>query len=779
MSTLITKTASRTILIPTALSIAALALGSSYASAWTVQKQGHGQQGGGHQGGGSHQGGGGAPSPAPAPAPAPAPTQHSQSPPPAPPPRPTPTPQAGPIINQAPPQVTRPTIPDRNPVPNNSRFPNGNPNSNYDNRPEFGPRPPVNSAPGRGNDSPGSDSPGNAPSRQPSTHDYNNPRPENYNNPSPSSNNRPPITSGPSNQASPHSPENYDRPSNTDAPREGTNFSHPAKWRVRYSDAATTNKNNGAGAPPTISNNNGSGSNNNGSGSNNNGSGSNNNGSGIPATGNDGLRVHPKEQGGANPNIPLVNNEQTGGSRGRYKNASPRPEISGEAPKRHLPSASENPTINNTFKNTNNNNGLSNNRRTAPAAETAGTVTSSVPKHRPAVAEHRVKADAATVETTAKIVSKAAKTTKASKASKAFVAGLFSGGFGVSGTLGTSAAASTGFSWYNFVNYGYGGPGSFGLSAYYGCNSYANWYHGCCSTYSLAGFAFFIGSPWWWSYPSCYLSSYYSPWYSGSYGFGYYHHKPFGYSYGYPAYYYYPYDYPSTVVYQTETIYYPEVHESTTYVPYEAERKYGNGGQYGSSGQAEAAPQSVANEGEQPVGRPRVAQGEHKSAGQPSPNSLLADRYAGLGDIYFRLGHYERAVESYRRALSYDSSDANLHFILSDGLFSVGNYSEAAAEITRAIKIDAGLVESNANKNDFYGVAADFDIHIQSLERWLNDHPDDADAWLVLGYNRYFKKDYSLARVAFDRARQLASQETRRAAELFLAVTDVRIAENK
>jgi hypothetical protein len=44
----------------------------------------------------------------------------------------------------------------------------------------------------------------------------------------------------------------------------------------------------------------------------------------------------------------------------------------------------------------------------------------------------------------------------------------------------------------------------------------------------------------------------------------------------------------------------------------------------------------------------------------------------------------------------------------------------------------------------------DFDDHLAALERFVRDHPDKADGWLVLGFVRHFTGQYDLAIRTFD-----------------------------
>jgi tetratricopeptide (TPR) repeat protein len=411
----------------------------------------------------------------------------------------------------------------------------------------------------------------------------------------------------------------------------------------------------------------------------------------------------------------------------------------------------------------------------------------------PRVRSHRAdeiaKANRPSAEVAQRVLTGIATAKSPSAASRAFVSGLFLGGAATAGHLGTSFGISGGFSWYNYLNYGGGACSPWWY--YHNCHSVLSFFVGFNSSFSTWGLGFYYGSPWWWTGPVNYCASYWNsyycnPWYAfpGTYynPWHYYHPSLFYSSYYNPAY-YYPTYYPAyyipyyapEVVHTTEVIYYPVVQETTVYADAPAGERREPRADSG------AAPPPVAPL----VGavKPRAAApAPTGGAGlQPdsesSPTALLADRYVGLGDIYFKLGHFEKAEDSYRRALHYDSKEANLHFIMADALFANGKYAQASSEILNAIQIDPSLVESRADKRDFYGSAAEFNLHLRNLENWLTDHPSDGSAWLVLAYNYYFSNQLPLARDAFARAMELSAGMPRRGAELFLAAVEVRLAE--
>lgn len=145
----------------------------------------------------------------------------------------------------------------------------------------------------------------------------------------------------------------------------------------------------------------------------------------------------------------------------------------------------------------------------------------------------------------------------------------------------------------------------------------------------------------------------------------------------------------------------------------------------------------------------------------------LAEKHVALGDFYFKEGRFQEASESYLRALAYAPEDATIHFVLADALFATGDYHYAAFIIGKAMKLDADLARSTADKRSFYKSAKAFDDQVATLRGYLKDKPYDAAAWLVLGYNLKFSGDADGAKAAFERVVEV--DPGNEAAKLFLA----------
>lgn len=147
----------------------------------------------------------------------------------------------------------------------------------------------------------------------------------------------------------------------------------------------------------------------------------------------------------------------------------------------------------------------------------------------------------------------------------------------------------------------------------------------------------------------------------------------------------------------------------------------------------------------------KVSPGTSKSKrGDP----VRAGQLVTLGDRLFRAGNPKRAAERYDQAIRADSRNAAPRVRLAQLALVRGNYAEAAQYLRDAQKAEPGWVVTASDIQAMYGEPADFAKQIAKLESHLQAHPDNRDAWLVLGAELYL------------------SGRTQKASDVFLRLTD-------
>lgn len=231
-----------------------------------------------------------------------------------------------------------------------------------------------------------------------------------------------------------------------------------------------------------------------------------------------------------------------------------------------------------------------------------------------------------------------------------------------------------------------------------GCSSF--WWPTCASNW---GFGF------WWNHGSF--------WWNGSSCFN----RPFVGFWSYPPVYY------STVVYDS---YYPP--PAREVVVYEQPVVYAE-----AQDQKPLAP--AAGEGSINVGGDSngAARGSEKRD-ESGALGRAAGQYLTQGDAAFHEGRYRDAVHYYATAIEYSPDEGVLYLILADALFATGDYHYAAYALRRAVELDANILDSVVDKRSFYADPKDFDRQLAVLESYVEDHPIDDDARLLLAANYLF-----------------------------------------
>ncbi len=129
----------------------------------------------------------------------------------------------------------------------------------------------------------------------------------------------------------------------------------------------------------------------------------------------------------------------------------------------------------------------------------------------------------------------------------------------------------------------------------------------------------------------------------------------------------------------------------------------------------------------------------------PDSLSRAANQHLSLGDAAFRERRYADAVHFYAKAIEYRPNEGVMYLVLADALLATGDYHYGAFALRRALELDPTLAQSDIDKHEFYANPAEFGEQLQLLERFLSDHPSDADARLLLAANYLFGRKPALA----------------------------------
>ena len=134
-----------------------------------------------------------------------------------------------------------------------------------------------------------------------------------------------------------------------------------------------------------------------------------------------------------------------------------------------------------------------------------------------------------------------------------------------------------------------------------------------------------------------------------------------------------------------------------------------------------------------------------------------AERMIELGDHLFRSHNFSRATERFQQAIKADPGLAAPHVRLAQVALVRGRYAEAADAFRRAEAVQPGWLVGAKDVQALYAEPADFGRQVARLESHLQAHPDDRDAWFVLG------------------ATWFLSGRSRKASDVFLRLSDRRV----
>jgi hypothetical protein len=121
--------------------------------------------------------------------------------------------------------------------------------------------------------------------------------------------------------------------------------------------------------------------------------------------------------------------------------------------------------------------------------------------------------------------------------------------------------------------------------------------------------------------------------------------------------------------------------------------------------------------------RARVKRGDPVRAGQ-----LIT-----IGDRLFRAGNLKKAEDRYQQAMRAAPDLAAPQVRLAQVALVRGSYTEAANRLREAETAEPGWIITAPDIQSIYGEPAEFSHSLSRLESYLQVHPDDRDAWLVLG----------------------------------------------
>ena len=104
-----------------------------------------------------------------------------------------------------------------------------------------------------------------------------------------------------------------------------------------------------------------------------------------------------------------------------------------------------------------------------------------------------------------------------------------------------------------------------------------------------------------------------------------------------------------------------------------------------------------------------------------------------VGDRLLRAGNLKKAEERYLQAMRAAPDLAAPRVRLAQVAIARGNFAEAAGRLREAETAEPGWIVTAPDIQAIFGEPTDFTRQVAKLESHVQTHPDDRDAWLVLG----------------------------------------------
>ena len=114
-----------------------------------------------------------------------------------------------------------------------------------------------------------------------------------------------------------------------------------------------------------------------------------------------------------------------------------------------------------------------------------------------------------------------------------------------------------------------------------------------------------------------------------------------------------------------------------------------------------------------------------------------------------------RARRSFSYAVLEDPGNGFAELAYGLAHFALGGYDASADAIRRGLGLVPDVIDRPIDVSRQYGGAAELRSHLGALESHVEAHPDDANAWFVLGYVRFSTGEPESAAAAFAKAASL------------------------
>jgi cytochrome c-type biogenesis protein CcmH/NrfG len=130
-------------------------------------------------------------------------------------------------------------------------------------------------------------------------------------------------------------------------------------------------------------------------------------------------------------------------------------------------------------------------------------------------------------------------------------------------------------------------------------------------------------------------------------------------------------------------------------------------------------------------------------------NPAKAAELVLVGDRLFRAGNRPRAQMRYEQAVKAHPNSAAARVRLAEIALVRGQYTEAVERLREAQTAEPGWIDDAYDVQGLFPEPPEFAAMIARIESHLQRHPDDRDAWLMLGAQWFLSGRVPLAADVF------------------------------
>lgn len=170
--------------------------------------------------------------------------------------------------------------------------------------------------------------------------------------------------------------------------------------------------------------------------------------------------------------------------------------------------------------------------------------------------------------------------------------------------------------------------------------------------------------------------------------------------------------------------------------------------------QPSATLQAPAQSGTETNGQMLADVSEMLSKAEKEPQNFAVQMRAG--DMYARIGRFEKAIEFYSRGIALKPADLNANVVLANAYFDSGQFEKAADYYSNALEIDPKSVDARTDLGATFVERKDpdYDRAIDEFTQALAVDPNHAPSLYYLGVAQFRKGDVSEAQKMLSRLQQ-------------------------